>query len=267
MARQVSSISRVGTSEPFELQVSRNQISYHISLHKFGYNSDIGTSPETVWTIGGTYTYLAAASTLYVSSSDANDTSAGTGARTVQVYGLDANYDEVNVTVSLAGQSAVQLGEASNWIRVFRMIVRSAGSSDANVGTLYVGTEATPASGVPVNKYASIAIGDNQTLMCVWTVPRGYTAYLHQKDVSASSSSGKFAIFTLEGRPFGEVMQVKDRVLLANNSTAISYWNPISFAEKTDIEVRAQADSIGGTITASATLDITYILNGTELDG
>jgi len=147
------------------------------------------------------------------------------------------------------------------------MVVRSAGSSGENVGTLYVGTEATPASGVPVAKYASIAIGDNQTLMCVWTVPRGYTAYLHQKDVSASSSSGKFAIFTLEGRPFGEVMQVKDRVLLANNSTAISYWNPISFAEKTDIEVRAQADSIGGTITASATLDITYILNGTELDG
>ena len=267
MAREISSISRIGTSEPFELQVARGQISYHNPIHKFGYNSDIGTSPETVWTIGGIYTYLAAASTLYVSSSDANDTSAGTGARTVQVYGLDANYDEVNVTVSLAGQSAVQLGDASNWIRVFRMTVRSAGSSGENVGTLYVGTEATPASGVPVAKYASIAIGDSQTLMCVWTVPRGYTAYLHQKDVSASSSAGKFAIFTLEARPFGEVMQVKDKVLLANNSTAISYWNPISFAEKTDIEVRAQADSIGGSITASAALDITYILNGIELDG
>ena len=45
MAREVSSISRVGTSEPFELQVSRNQISYH----KFGYNPDIANADETVW--------------------------------------------------------------------------------------------------------------------------------------------------------------------------------------------------------------------------
>jgi hypothetical protein len=97
--------------------------------------------------------------------------------------------------------------------------------------------------------------------MCIWTVPLGYTAYLHQKDVSASSSAGKFAIFTLLARPKGGVFNAKDRVLLANNSTAISYWNPIPFHECTDIEVRAAADSAGGSITASATLDITYIKN------
>jgi hypothetical protein len=265
MAREVSSISRVGTSEPFELQVSRGQIAYHEFVHKFGYNPDIADVDETVWAQGGLYVYPTAVSTMYISSSSTADTSAGTGARTATVSGLDANFDQISETVSLNGQTGVQLNGALNWYRVNRIIVNTAGSGGANAGVLYVGTEATPSGGVPTNKYATVAIGDNQTLMCLWTVPRGYTAYLHQKDVSASSSAGKFAIFTLISRPDNNVFNIKDRVTLANNSTNIPYWNPIVFTEKTDIEVRAEADSSGGTITASATLDITYIKNGDAL--
>ena len=255
------SITQIGTSEPFELQVSRNQIPGHDFIHKFGYNPVIGVDDETVWTQGGVYVYPTTASTMYISSSSTADTAAGTGARTATVSGLDANFIEISETVSLNGQAGVQLNSALNWYRVNRVIVNTAGSGGANAGVLYVGTEATPTGGVPTNKYATVAIGDNQTLMCIWTVPLGYTAYLHQKDVSASSSAGKFAIVTLISRPKDGVFNVKDRVLLANNSTAISYWNPIFFSECTDIEVRAAADSAGGTITASATLDLTYIKN------
>ena len=265
MAREVSSISRVGTSEPFELQVSRGQIAYHEFVHKFGYNPSIGATDETIWSEGGLYVYPTSASTMYISSSSADDTAAGTGARTATVYGLDADFEQISVTVSLNGQTGVQLNGALNWYRVNRIVVNTAGSGGANAGVLYVGTEATPSGGVPATKYATVAIGDNQTLMCLWTVPVGYTAYLHQKDVSASSSAGKFAIFTLVSRPNGGVFNVRDRVTLANNSTSIPYWNPIVFTEKTDIEVRAVADSAGGTITASATLDITYIKNGDTL--
>ena len=255
------SISQVGTSEPFELQVARGQIPAHSALHKFGYNPEIGVTDETIWAQGGLYVYPATASTMYISSSSTDDTAAGTGARTATVSGLDANFTQISETVSLNGQVGVQLNGALNWYRVNRIIVNTAGSGGANAGVLYVGTEATPTGGVPTNKYATVAIGDNQTLMCIWTVPSGYTAYLHQKDVSASSSAGKFAIFSLVSRPKDGVFNIKDRVLLANNSTAISYWNPIPFSECTDIEVRAAADSAGGTITASATLDLTYIKN------
>jgi len=259
------SVSQVGTTEPFELQISRGQIPAHYFIHKFGYNPDIADANETVWSQGGLYVYPASASTMYISSSSTADTSAGTGARTATVSGLDANFDQISETVSLNGQTGVQLNGALNWYRVNRIVVNTAGSGGANAGVLYVGTEATPSGGVPTNKYATVAIGDNQTLMCLWTVPRGYTAYLHQKDVSASSSAGKFAIFTLVARPDGGVFNIKDRVTLANNSTSIPYWNPIPFSEKTDIEVRAVADSSGGTITASATLDITYIKNDGSL--
>ena len=265
MAYDIRSISQVGTSEPFELQVSRGQIPGHSFVHKFGYNPAIGTSQETIWSQGGIYVYPTIASTMYISSSSTADTATGTGARTATVSGLDADFREISATVSLNGQTGVQLNGALNWYRVNRVIVNTAGSGGQNAGVLYVGTEATPSGGVPTNKYATVAVGDNQTLMCLWTVPAGYTAYLHQKDVSSSSSAGKFSIFSLLSRPKDGVLNIKDRVLLANNSTAISYWNPIVFSECTDIEVRAQADSSGGTITSSSTLDITYIKNAGPL--
>ncbi len=260
MAQEVSSISRVGTSEPFELQVSRGQIAFHEFVHKFGFNSSVSTSLATIWLQGGLYSYLGSASTLYISSSSTDDTGAGTGARTVTVSGLDNNFDEKIETVTLNGQAGVELN-GSTWFRVNRIVVNTAGSGGANAGVLYVGTEATPSGGVPTNKYATVGIGDNQTLMMTYTIPRGYTAFITQKDVSASSSAGKFAILSLVARPFGGVFNVKDRVLSSEGYSTISYPYPLKFTEKTDIEIRAQADSSGGTVTVSAALDIILIQN------
>jgi len=160
MAREVSSISRVGTTEPFELQVARGQVAYHTPQFKFGFNPDVDDSEETVWAQGGLYSYLSSASILKVSSSSTADDSAGTGARTVQLYGLDANYNEINETVTLDGQTAVNT--TNSFLRINRMVVRSAGTGEKNAGVIYAGA-GTVTAGVPANKYATIAIGDNQT--------------------------------------------------------------------------------------------------------
>jgi len=264
MAKEYSSISRVGTTEPFELQVSRGQISYHKTNFKFGFNPDIDNSLETVWAQGGLYSYLSSATTLYISSSSTDDDVAGTGATSAKVSGLDANYDEVSVTVNLDGQTGVQLGDASNWIRVNRIEVLTAGSGGANAGVLYVGTEATPSSGVPTNKYATVAIGDNQTLMALWTVPRGYSAYLYQTNVTAAcTTSNKLLTCTIVARPQGGVFNVKDKfgIQVDGGSIVQKYNFPLKFTEKTDIEVRAISDSGTGNVEVSAGLDILYIAN------
>tara|TARA_A100000171_G_C2140405_1_gene155071 strand:+ start:9782 stop:10579 length:798 start_codon:yes stop_codon:yes gene_type:complete len=260
MTREVSSVTRFGRDEPFELQVARGQIGFHESIHKFGFNNSVDTNLATVWLQGGLYSYLSSASTLYISSSSTADTAAGTGARTVTVFGLDNNFDEKIETVSLNGQTGVELN-GSTWFRVNRIVVNTAGTGGGNAGVLYVGTEATPSGGVPTNKYATVGIGDNQTLMMTYTIPRGYSAYVTQKDVSASSSAGKFAILTLVARPFGGVFNVKDKVLSSEGYSTIPYPYALKFAEKTDIEIRAQADSQGGTVTVSAALDILLIQN------
>lgn len=257
-----SSISRVGKTEPFELQVARGQISYHKTNFKFGFNPDIDNALETVWAQGGLYTYLSVASTLYISSSSTADDVGNTGATSAKVSGLDANYNEVSVTVDLDGQDAVQLGDASNWIRVNRIQVMSAGSGGANAGVLYVGTEATPSSGVPTNKYATVAIGDNQTLMALWTVPRGYTAYLTQTDMTvATEQNNKYATISLLSRPYGGVFNVQDRFVKESSSHHQQYQFPLAFAEKTDLEVRAIASSAAADCAVSAAMDFIYIEN------
>jgi hypothetical protein len=55
----------------------------------------------------GDLSYAAAALQMTVSSSSASDTSAGTGARTVLITGLNANYAVISESVTMNGQTAV----------------------------------------------------------------------------------------------------------------------------------------------------------------
>ena len=257
---EISSITRVGTSEPFELQVKRGQVAWHYAIFKFGFNPDVDDSLETVWAEGGLYSYLSAATQLTVSSSSANDTSAGTGARTVTLSGLDSNYAEISETVTLNGQTAVTT--TNSYLRINRMIVNTAGTGGQNAGVIYVGT-GTVTAGVPANKYATVAVGDNQSLMALWTVPANYTAYLLQKDITAATAqNNKYATIHLAARPFGEVFQVKDKHVIDNGVLHQEYSLPLKFEEKTDLEVRCIGDSAAADIAVSAGLDIIYIWNG-----
>ena len=267
MAREVSSISRVGTSEPFELQVARGQIAYHKPLFKFGNNPTVGNSLETIWAEGGLYSYLSAATVLKVSSSSADDTSAGTGARTVQLYGLDADYNEINETVTLNGQTAVNT--TKEFLRINRMIVRSAGTGGSNAGVIYAGT-GTVTAGVPANVYASVngINGSNQSLMALWTVPAGYTAYLFQYDISNGTTSNTPAVckLILAVRPYGEVFQSKDvKSLTTGMHVEETFSIPQKITEKSDIEVRAESSSASVSFDISAALEIVYIQNGDTL--
>ena len=267
MSREVSSISRIGTSEPFELQVSRGQIAYHKPLFKFGNNATVGDSLETIWSEGGLYVYPPSASVMTVSSSSTADTSAGTGARTVTVFGLDADYNEISETVTLNGQTAVNT--TKSYLRVNRMIVRSAGSGGANAGVIYTGT-GTITSGVPANVYASIngVTGSNQSLMALWTVPAGYTAYLLQYDISNGTTSNTPAVckLILAIRPYGEVFQAKDvKSLTTGMHVEETFSLPVKVTEKSDIEVRAISSSNSVSFDISASFEIVYIKNGEAL--
>ena len=256
---EVSSISRVGKTEPFELQIARSQISFHKTNFKFGFNPDVDNALETIWSQGGLYSYLSSATVLKVSSSSTADTSAGTGARTVEVSGLDANYDEISETVILNGQTAVNT--TNEYLRINRAKVLTAGSGEQNAGVIYAGT-GTVTTGVPANVYLSIAIGDNQTLMALWTVPKGYTAYLHQVNISMNTEvANKFGTVTLVARPNGGVFNVQDKFVLSQDIINQSFTYPRKYEEKTDIEVRGIASSSNADLAVSAGLDIIYIRN------
>ena len=231
----------------YGLQVHQGRYWGQKPLFKFGFNSVVGTDEETIWDEGGIYAYPASASVMKVSSSNNADTS------TVVLAGVDANYDEVSETVTITGQTAVNT--TTEFLRVFRARV----TADEPAGDIYIGTGAV-SSGVPANKFAKITAGENQTLMAVWTVPAGYTAYLYQGTIaSGTTASNKFATARLKVKPFGEVMQTKAVVTLHNAFVDFDFGAPLKITEKSDIEARALVSS--GSDAISVTFSIIYVKN------
>jgi hypothetical protein len=258
MASVLSSISRFGLTEPFDLQVARGQITGHKTIFKFGNNPDINGSLETIWSRGGLYVYPTSAIQMKVSSSSADDAALGTGARTVSVQGLDQNYNEVAETITLNGQTEVLT--TNTFIRVFRAFVITAGSGETAAGTIYVGT-GTVTAGVPATVYAEIALGDNQTTMATWTVPAGYTFFVYRGTFSASSNNvSQYILGKFMFRPFGGVFRNAADVTVNTGAIQYDFELPLALPEKSDIE--AQAIALSGTnFYVTASFEGMYILN------
>jgi hypothetical protein len=252
------SITLYERNEPFELQVARGLITEHKSLFKFGNNPDVNGSLETVWSHSTPYVYPTAAIQMKVSSTSANDTEAGTGAHTVLVAGLDADYNEINEVVTLNGQTPVLT--TALFIRVFRAYVVTAGSANTADGIIYIG-DGVVTVGVPATVYAEIPLGENQTLMAIWTVPAGYTLYIYRSTFTAASNNathyilGKFMF-----RPFGGVFRNAADATANSNVIPYDFEIPLAIPEKSDIEARAIALS-GTNFYVTASFEGIYIKN------
>ena len=233
------------------VSVARRDWRGYSSVFKFGFNADVSTTEEVVWFQGGAYSHPSSASTMTLSSSNANDTSAGTGARTVEVFGLDTNYDEISETVSLSGQTGVST--TNSYLRANRIIVRSAGSGATNAGVIYMGT-GTVTAGVPANIFSTVGAGLGQTLQSFWTVPNNKTAYVNSISASSFGNQNAFLTVSFYVRPQGEVFQIKERFVVTRGSFISKMEYPIAYPPKADMEIRAVADS--GTLDAAATFEV-----------
>lgn len=260
MTTQYVSQTQYGKHEDFNLQVARGQIQGHKTLFKFGNNEDINGSLETIWSYGGLYVYPTSAIQMKVSSTSANDTSNGTGARTIVVSGLNATYDEVSETVVLNGQTAVLT--TTTFIRVFRSFVVTAGTGATAAGTIYIGT-GTVTAGVPATVYAQIVVGENQTLMALWTVPAGYTLYISRGTFSgASNNSAQYILSKFMIRPFNSVFRNVADVTVNSNVISYDFEVPLAIPEKSDIEARGIALA-GTNFYTTASFEGIYIKNET----
>lgn len=207
------------------LGVAANHFDGLSFTHQFGANFDIdnNSEPETVWTAGGLYPWsaFATAQTLYCLSDDDADTS------TLTITGLDANYYPLTETVNLTGTDAVTTN--NTFIRVNNLMYN--GGSE-NAGTITARTVSD--SGTVV---AQIDEAFSQSLMCIYTIPAGYTGYLMCGDASVQKNKdAQIKFFT---RPFGQSFQIGHMAEVFEGTYRYDFPIPIPLAEKTDLEVRA----------------------------
>jgi hypothetical protein len=121
-----------------------------------GWNEAVTTSYEVVWAQSAAYTPLTVAmSAPYCASSDANDTSAGTGARTIQIKGVNTSFARFSENLTMNGQTSVVIA-TTNVLFIDSIEVLTAGSGLLNAGVIRCGT-GTNTSGVPATPHQTLA--------------------------------------------------------------------------------------------------------------
>jgi hypothetical protein len=254
----VRSITQTGSSEPFELQVARGQITGHTSFCQFGINATVGTTNETIWIGSSLYTFPSSAAVMKVSSSSATDDKDSTGARTVLIDGLNANYESVSEIVTLEGQT--QQDTINSYLRVNKITVLTAGSGGTSVGNIYAGT-GSAGSGVPAVIYNQTGIASNESESAFYTVPAGYTAYITRWTMSSGNGTANtHTRFTLRVRPFGGVFLTKALYNLPGSGIyECEAAYPLQVPEKADLDILA-ATSVESAV-VSTQLQIVLVAN------
>jgi hypothetical protein len=178
----VQSISRQAKYEPFDLQVSRNQITGHTPVNIFGYGTT-GTTAGlfvTMWENSPTTNYIfpASAQVMYVAST----VGAGDSGALIQVTGLDANYNPISEVVALGGTAGTGVATVKSYYRINNIAIAFATTVNPT-GVITIQNQAATSGAVEYAQIntttyngSTISIGTSQ--MSVYTVPANNTLQL-----------------------------------------------------------------------------------------
>ncbi len=222
------------------LPIAAGEVTGYSSINKFG-ATDGDVTSGTIWDgnsgiTGVPYPYPAAG---VVSITSASNTGAD-----VEVQGLDSNFEQVTEVVAIGGTGS------TTFTRVFRArMVDTNNDSD-----------------VTINQGGSLAAkiieDQGQTLMAVYTVPAGKTAYLthvhYSSDKAATNSSMQFRLFAKPPEGNG-TFNIKG--VLGSAGGAIidfKYDVPLKFTAKTDIKIDVVAAQA---TTCTATFELILVDN------
>ena len=163
----VSSITRAGAYEPFDVQVSRTQIAGHQSVNINGYNASVAGTQIPLWENATAYTFPSTALTMTIASSSATDVSPAA----VTISGLDANWNQISETIVLTGTTGV--ATTNKYLRINSLtMVGVASGQESNVGTI------TAKNGGTTYGQINATLGRSQ--MSIYSIPAGYTGYLRR---------------------------------------------------------------------------------------
>jgi len=249
MSPQVSTLKGIEHSSPndFELSLAEGKIANHSIIHKFGRNSDIdtGTVPEDIWEGGGLYTGfpIGDVETVDVYSTSTSDTSAGVGAKTVLIKGLDSNFNYIEEVVTLNGTTHVT--SVNQYSRCNVGIVKSAGTSLGNVGLI-----TCEHTSISANVFFAIPVGLNRTHVSAYTIPAGYTGYIKKLyfTLQTGGNNDQDCNVDLMIRPFNQVFQSRRPLGLSSGyEINDTIYGGIKVDEKSDIVLRVFNVSLNNT--------------------
>ena len=222
------------------------------SLIKFGKSAELGTSRETVWTMGGMEAYVSTNSIDTISSSSALDNQEiYLECHTVTGTGEDQQFTFLTQVVTLNGQNKVSL--PTPVARVSR-VFNNNGSELA--GSVYVYEDTAIASGVPSDSskvHSEIPLGFQQSFKAATTFSNEDYYILTGGFGSVSYKQSGAVNFYLEVRQAGKIF-IEGAAVSANSSGGswqIILDPAIVVPKNSDIRVTCQTDTQGSEVYAS----------------
>ena len=221
------------------LGVSANHYDGLSHVHKFGAVPAMSqNNTGTIWDVNDTnypWASFASAGTLSVPAVNASD-----NGKTIRILGLNASYDEIQEDVTVSSSEAT--ATTSSFIRVFRAFVTNGSATNvANINVQKGGTTVL-----------RITAGKGQTLMAIYTVPAGYSAYILKG--TATCQDGADATGDMFVRYFGEsAFRVGHSFEVSGDGGQYMYdfGIPLRIPEKSDIDIRASVRSNNARLTAA----------------
>jgi len=211
---------------PFGVSIQRGDVNNFQGIQKFGYNSSVGSSFETIWDGGGDYTFITSAGTATATSSDTSSDNNGT----VEIQGLNSDFDLATEILTIGGSAST-----TSFIRVFRAKMVNANTGNANVGTITITVSST--------NVAQIQPTYGQTLMCVYSIPRKFRAYLVQLDVGSSKDLENEILLRIKEIDNGNAWNTRSFITTRGGFLEKNFHVPEIIEAKTDIELRAKASA------------------------
>lgn len=213
--------------EQFNLNVARGKVRGAKVINIFGFNAATTTNMRALWELANTtaYVFPSAAVNMTVTSDAADD------GKTLKIFGLDANYEEIEELVTL--NNATPPVTTLAFFRINNVVMISA-TNTANI---------TIANGGVT--YARIDAGRSTNQASIYTVPAGCEFYLYRIDAFMNdASAAKPGLFRNQvSFSNGRVLRVADTPYL--NQMNIKRDFPFKYDEKTDIQL--QVRTLSGT--------------------
>jgi len=222
-----------------EFNIALGLVDGYKTIDKFGRNGDVDTAYEDIWTAGGVRTLLTSSSLMTVTTSG-QDTSGGTGARTLLIQGLNGTFHETEETITL--DSTTPPTTTESYIRILRMIVMESGTTLTNENDITV----TAVTGGTTQ--AHIEADHGQTEMAMYTIPAGYTGYLTKGWVSTNANQEVQG--ELQAKPEGGSWAVKRTIIMSVGFYEPDMTGSGPIPEKTDLKASFIGASVNNEIMA-----------------
>lgn len=243
----------------FKTLAALGKYPYIDKVNLFGQNPAVSTSYETIWQAGAVYAQLLAGVAMEVVSASANDTAAGTGARTIRVdYVSGSTFLPGYEVVILNGITPVPL-VATNVIAINKVTVLTAGSGLTNAGNLDVRVIAGAAvkSRLPAG---TGAYPRNISCDFKYYIPLGYIGLLSSVSFCGYTITGDLSVAINTHDTTG----LETTIGIGQSSLSNTGFNDakgivdlgsgVLIPEKTHLEAKVVVSAGVGTVTAQAEL-------------